>query len=104
VPHVAQQITSTEKTPVLSLTVPAFKELIEQWKKIADYIPHCAPLIEIGLLWADKYDERMSATNAYAVSMFIDPVIRMSWVPDHWDEARCNAVKMHILELVHLIH
>jgi hypothetical protein len=112
---------STEKTPVLSLAVPAFEELIERWKKIADYIPHCAPLIEIGLLWADKYDERMGATNAYAVSMcqsgdllkvfdfshdfaVIDPAIRMSWVQEHWDEARCNAVKMHILELVRLIH
>ncbi|KAG2347127.1 hypothetical protein BDR05DRAFT_841371, partial [Suillus weaverae] len=42
VPHVAQQIMSTEKTPVLSLAVPAFEELIERWKKIADYIPHCA--------------------------------------------------------------
>ena len=114
---------STEKTPVLSLVIPAFEELMEQWKEIAAFIPHCAPLIKIGLIWADKYNERMGATNAYAVAMcqsgelftmfdisqthnfiVIDPAIRMSWVQTHWDEARSNAAKSFILDLVHLIH
>ncbi|KAG2064091.1 hypothetical protein BDR04DRAFT_956024, partial [Suillus decipiens] len=40
VPHIAQQIMSSEKTPVLSHAVPAFEEMIKQWEKIAILIPH----------------------------------------------------------------
>jgi hypothetical protein len=36
---------------------------------LAQCVPHCEPLVQIGLTWADKYDERMGATKAYAVSM-----------------------------------
>jgi hypothetical protein len=60
---------SGESTPKLSGAFPAFKTLIEQWKFLAQRVPHCEPLVQIGLTWADKYDERMGATKAYAVSM-----------------------------------
>jgi hypothetical protein len=50
---------SSKKTPVLSHAVPAFKELIKWWEKIVTLIPHCMPLINVGLTWADKYNEQM---------------------------------------------
>ncbi|KAG2040289.1 hypothetical protein BDR03DRAFT_858344, partial [Suillus americanus] len=70
VPHAAQQAMSSESTPTLSGTVPTFERLIEGWNHIANHFPHFAPLISIGLLWADKYDDQMGTTNAYAVSMY----------------------------------
>jgi hypothetical protein len=60
---------SGERTPMLSGAYPAFETLIEQWKSLARHVPHCSPLVKIGLTWADKYDDRMGATNAYAVAM-----------------------------------
>jgi hypothetical protein len=68
-PHAAQQCMSGERTPKLSGAFPAFKMFIECWKLLAQHVPHCDPLVQIGLDWADKYDERMGATNAYAVAM-----------------------------------
>jgi hypothetical protein len=95
--------------------------MIKRWEKIAILIPHCAPLINIGLTWADKYDERMGAIDAYAVSMcesgkllmvfdfshdfvVLNPAIRMSWVQSHWSPDQFNDAKMFILDLVRLIH
>lgn len=112
---------SSERTPLLSNAVPAFEELIERWEKIAILIPHCAPLINVGLTWADKYDERMGAIDAYAVSMcesgellmvfnfshyfvVLNPAIRMLWVQGHWSQAQCDAAKVFILDLVRLTH
>jgi hypothetical protein len=60
---------SGERTPMLSGTYPAFETLIEQWISLAKHVPHCGPLVQIGLAWADKYDNRLGATNAYAVAM-----------------------------------
>jgi hypothetical protein len=60
---------SSESTPMLSSAVPAFERLLEDWKQLADGAPHCAPLIDIGLTWVEKYDDRMACTNAYAVAM-----------------------------------
>jgi hypothetical protein len=55
---------------MLGRTVPAFEHLLEDWKQLANSAPHCAPLINIGLTWADKYDNRMTYTNVYAVAMY----------------------------------
>ncbi|KAG2030130.1 ribonuclease H-like domain-containing protein [Suillus americanus] len=64
-PHRAQQSMSSESTPMLGRMVPVFERLLEDWKQVANSAPHCAPLINIGLTWAEKYDDRMSSTNAY---------------------------------------
>jgi hypothetical protein len=59
---------SGESTPLLSGAVPAFELLIAAWKDLAE-IPHLAPLIEIGLTWADKYSGKMEQTMAYPIAM-----------------------------------
>ncbi|KAG2034353.1 hypothetical protein BDR03DRAFT_984456 [Suillus americanus] len=99
--HAAQQAMSSESTPTLSGAVPTFERLIEGWNHIANHFPHFAPLISIGLLWADKYDDRMGATNAYAVSMFIDPASQMSWMEHHWGQQQTNDAKKFIMKLMH---
>jgi hypothetical protein len=115
---------SGECTPMLSGTYPAFETLIEWWKSLAIHIPHCSPLVQIGLTWADKYDDRMGATNTYVVTMcesgiffeklvahesqiiiafiVVDPAIRMSWVRSRWEEQLVEDVEKHIINLVRL--
>jgi hypothetical protein len=112
---------SSESTPMLGRTVPTFERLLEDWKQLATRALHCAPLINIGLTWAEKYDNRMACTNAYAVAMcqslafsprlipddwfiVVDPSCRMSWVTDHWDEDRLKSAKEFILNLVRLFN
>jgi hypothetical protein len=69
VPHAAQQCISGKCTLKLSSAFPAFETLIKHWKLLAQHVPYCDPLVQIGLSWADKYDERMGTTDAYAVTM-----------------------------------
>ncbi|KAG1775059.1 hypothetical protein EV702DRAFT_1236596 [Suillus placidus] len=79
-PHATQQKLSSESTPLLSHAVPTFEELINGWESIGLHVPHWKPIINIGLIWASKYIDRMGATHAYSVAMFIDPAMRMSWM------------------------
>jgi hypothetical protein len=68
-PHAAQQKLSSETTPSLSYAVPAFEEMIKSWESIGLHVPHCKPIVDIGLTWASKYTDQMGATHAYAVAM-----------------------------------
>ncbi|KAG1791709.1 ribonuclease H-like domain-containing protein [Suillus plorans] len=101
-PHAIQQSMSSESTPVLSCTIPAFERLVKKWKDLAQRFAHLAPFVAIGLTWTDKYHDRMNHTGAYGVAMFVDPAIRMSWMNDNWDMVRVNKARDYILELVRL--
>lgn len=68
-PHACQQSMSSESTPMLSGAVSALECLMERWEGIARIATHCAPIINVGLAWADKYGHKMSKTNAYAIAM-----------------------------------
>jgi hypothetical protein len=68
-PHAAQQKLSSESTPLLSLAVPTFEAMIETWESIGLHVPHCKPIVDIGLTWASKYTNRMNVTHAYSVAM-----------------------------------
>ncbi|KIK32542.1 hypothetical protein CY34DRAFT_101252, partial [Suillus luteus UH-Slu-Lm8-n1] len=99
-PHTAQQKLSSESTPLLSRAVPTFEELINSWESLGQHVPHCKPIVDIGLAWASKYTDRMSATHAYSVAMFIDPAMRMSWMDSLWEKDRVTEAKEFILKLV----
>jgi hypothetical protein len=68
-PHAAQQKLSSESTPLLSLAVPTFEAMIETWESIGLHVPHCKPIVDIGLAWASKYTDQMNVTHAYSVAM-----------------------------------
>ncbi|KAG1759799.1 hypothetical protein EV702DRAFT_1208130 [Suillus placidus] len=99
-PHAAQQKLSSESTPMLSHAVPTFEELADGWESIGLHAPHCKPVIDIGLTWASKYTDRMGATHAYSVAMFIDPAMWMSWMDSRWKKDRVDDAKEFILKLM----
>ncbi|KAG2035623.1 hypothetical protein BDR03DRAFT_1012308 [Suillus americanus] len=43
----------------------------------------------------------IGATNAYAVSMFIDPASWMSWMEHHWGQQQTNDAKKFIMKIMH---
>ncbi|KAG2126456.1 hypothetical protein BD769DRAFT_1388149 [Suillus cothurnatus] len=100
-PHHTQQCMSSKTSPLLGSTIPAFEELIQRWNLVADLVPHCAPLVGIGLTWAAKYNSRMSLTGAYAIAMFIDPTRHLSWMNEHWTILQITEAKNYILKLVY---
>lgn len=60
---------SSESTPMLSSAVAALEHLMERWGGMAQIVTHCAPMIAVGLSWAEKYGHKMSQTNVYAIAM-----------------------------------
>ncbi|KAG2737897.1 hypothetical protein P692DRAFT_201682967, partial [Suillus brevipes Sb2] len=99
-PHAVQQSMSSETTPTLSGAIPALEMLIERWEDLAKRVAHCAPIVNIGLACAQKYRQKMSETNAYAVAMFVDPKIRLSWIDRHWDNVRARTAREYIMNLM----
>ncbi|KAG1732051.1 hypothetical protein EDB19DRAFT_1593727, partial [Suillus lakei] len=99
-PHAVQQSMSGETTPTLSGAVPALETLIERWEDIAKHVAHCAPIVNIGLACAQKYRQKMSETNAYAVAMFVNPKIRLTWIDRHWDNVRVRTARDYIMNLM----
>ncbi len=65
---------SSDRTPLLSETLPAFERFMTLWEKIRDKFPNLKPLIEPGLQSAYKYYNRMDNTKAYVVAMCKYPV------------------------------
>ncbi|KAG1894083.1 uncharacterized protein F5891DRAFT_1195634 [Suillus fuscotomentosus] len=91
---------SSKTSPLLGSTIPAFEGLIQRWNLVVDLVPHCAPLVGIGLTWAVKYDGRMSLTDIYAVAMFIDHTRHPPWMNEHWTILRIAEAKNYILKLM----
>jgi hypothetical protein len=77
VPHATQQTMSKEAMPIFSGSIPAFEMFMTSWEQLGDKIPRLKPYIEKGLVFALKYYERMDYTDAYIVSMIINPSMRL---------------------------
>jgi hypothetical protein len=60
---------SGESTPMLGRAVQTLDKAIGHWDEMIQKVPHCVPLINIGLACAGKYHSRMTQTMAYAVAM-----------------------------------
>lgn len=69
IPHVAQELLSAEKTPTLSMALPAYETLIELWKGQQKKIPELEYFIGIGIAKIEEYVARSRKSRAYALSM-----------------------------------
>ncbi|KAG6912971.1 hypothetical protein DXG01_010717, partial [Tephrocybe rancida] len=74
----------SEKLPVLSLAIPAFKKFMSQLKKLIKEQPRLVPIISPALTKAIKYYKKMDDTTAYL----------------RWDEEFVAAAKKTILNLM----
>ena len=59
----------SERTPVLSDVVPAFKMFMTAWETLGEKHSRLAPFTQVGVEWAVKYYERMDLLKAYIVAM-----------------------------------
>ncbi|KAJ7442063.1 hypothetical protein B0H11DRAFT_1932569 [Mycena galericulata] len=101
-PHTVQTIMSSENTPILAGTIPAFELFMSSWKAMLDdpvlEKESIARIIKPGLNLAEKYYDKFGDTDAYIISMFINPSIRFEWIRKNWsyedqEHARKAAIK-----------
>jgi hypothetical protein len=67
-PADVQRIMSSESTPVLSHSIPAFEMFMTMWESMCKD-KDTKSWVEVGLAWAKEYYIRMDNTQAYIISM-----------------------------------
>ena len=62
-------VMSSESTPILSGSIPAFEMFMSSWEQLAEKHPRLSQWINIGMAKATEYYARMDRTSAYIMSM-----------------------------------
>ena len=69
VPHRAQELLSAERTPTLSMAIPAYEILIKKWKSLRATIPELSGYIDAGLEKLNEYVELSRNNQIFALAM-----------------------------------
>ena len=67
--HCAQELLSAEKTPTLSVAMPAFELLLSAWKKLQIELPELAHFIGVSIAKIQEYVEKGRSSRIYALAM-----------------------------------
>jgi hypothetical protein len=68
-PHTVQELLSAEKTPTLSMALPAFEMLVQSWLNLQKEIPGLAHYIGVGISKIQEYVQRGRQSRIYALAM-----------------------------------
>ncbi|KAG2357023.1 hypothetical protein BDR07DRAFT_1453253 [Suillus spraguei] len=102
VPHVAQELLSSERAPTLSMALPAYEVLKGQWTQLQSTIWELSHYIGVGLDKLQQYINEGRKTCIYALSMIINPSIKLEWLKEHWEAEDIENAREWILQAVHL--
>lgn len=68
VPHAAQELLSSERTPTLSMVVPVFEELVKQFKNLQSSYPELSHYIGVAIAKIEEYMGQSRKTRIYALA------------------------------------
>ncbi|KAJ7483095.1 hypothetical protein B0H11DRAFT_1723367, partial [Mycena galericulata] len=72
-PHTVQTIMSSQNTPILAATIPAFELFLSAWEAMKDdedlEEENVASIIRPGLNLAKSYYKKLGDSNAYIIAM-----------------------------------
>ncbi|TFY73974.1 hypothetical protein EWM64_g10038, partial [Hericium alpestre] len=83
----AQQEFSSDQYPTLALALPALESLHRAWSKCMDdekYAPFC-PALAAALDSIKSYYDLTADSNAYIVSMVLDPCSKLEYFAKNWN-------------------
>ncbi|KAG2124354.1 hypothetical protein DEU56DRAFT_744665, partial [Suillus clintonianus] len=100
VPHAAQELLASERTPTLSMALPAYELLLTKWTELKGTIWELAHYIGIGLDKLTNYICQGRKTRIYALAMIINPSLKLEWMKAHWDENDVRRAREWALEAV----
>jgi hypothetical protein len=105
--HRTQELLSSDKTPTLSLAIPLYHALIDQWKELQVKLPALSHAIGAGVKKIELYLAKTRSSTAHIVAMALNPAIRYEWIDQNWSpEEASNArtvVKQHVRFLMCLV-
>jgi len=69
VAHAAQELLAAERTPTLSMALPVFETLIQNWLKLQNEIPELSHYIGVGISKLQEYVAHARRNRIYALAM-----------------------------------
>ncbi|KAJ7051541.1 ribonuclease H-like domain-containing protein [Mycena amicta] len=100
--HAAQELLSAEKTPTLSLALPAFELMLEAWMALQKVHMDLSHYIGVGMEKVIKYVTKGRKSRVYALAMIINPTIKLEWIKQHWPAADAKQAEEWMIDAVRL--
>ena len=119
VPHTAQELLSSERTPTLPMALPAYEELAVKWRELRGTIWELSHYISVGLEKLEQYRDEGRKTRIYALSMsmwtdyfsfcsanhnahwpVINPSSKLEWIREHWSDSDARQAREWMVETV----
>ncbi|QRV92764.1 AC9 transposase [Ceratobasidium sp. AG-Ba] len=94
--HNAQELLSAEKTPTLALAFPVYETVIEAWDQLCIAIPELSYAITCGISKIRKYIDQTQGASVHALSMIVNPALKLSWIQEHWTPAQASQAEATI--------
>ncbi|CDO78277.1 hypothetical protein BN946_scf184660.g4 [Trametes cinnabarina] len=82
--HQAQQLVSSERTPCLSIALPAYELVLVAWHQLRDELPHMRPYLDKGIEKIQEYVYKSRKSRIHALAIVLNPAFKTSWIRDHW--------------------
>ncbi|KAJ7070551.1 hypothetical protein C8F01DRAFT_1225955 [Mycena amicta] len=84
VPHAGQELLSAERTPTLSIALPAYELILDSWLKLQNEIPELKHYIGVGIAKIQEYIKLGRKSRIYLHVTVINPSMKLDWIEKHW--------------------
>jgi len=69
IPHLAQELLSTDRTPTLAFSLPIYDKIITQWELKQQQYPLLFPPIQVGIAKLKEYIAKVQESRIYAFAI-----------------------------------
>lgn len=69
IPHLAQELLSTDRTPTLEFSLPVYDKIVSQWEAKQRQYPLLAPSIQMGIAKLKEYIAKTRESRIYAFAI-----------------------------------
>ena len=69
IPHLAQELLSSDRTPTLAFSLPVYDKIITQWESKQQQYPLLFPCIQMGIAKLKEYIAKTHESQAYAFAI-----------------------------------
>jgi hypothetical protein len=77
VPHLAQELVSAERTPTLSIALPAYEKICSTWEYLKEQKLFLVPYITTGIDKITEYVFKSRSNPAYGIAMSMTQYLRI---------------------------
>ena len=75
IPHLAQELLSTDRTPTLAFSLPVYDTIIKQWELKQQQYPLLSPSIQVGIAKLQEYIAKTKESRIYAFAIGVQCAI-----------------------------